>query len=71
MGDGQVTIPNPLTQAAMDLPEEKKSIVLGSSAEKKRQLVRDSSRPRIQISISDPFSRLQYVMDADTPKVSL
>ncbi|KAL5496330.1 hypothetical protein EMCRGX_G012589 [Ephydatia muelleri] len=54
--------------AAMDLPEEKKSIVLGSSAEKKRQLVRDSSRPRIQMSISDPFSRLQYVMDADTPK---
>ena len=55
----------------MDLSEEKKSIVLGSSTDKKRQLVRDSSRPRIQTPILDSFSRLQYVMDADTPKVSL
>lgn len=54
--------------AAMDLSEEKKSIVLGSSTDKKRQLVRDSSRPRIQTPILDSFSRLQYVMDADTPK---
>ena len=70
-GVGKAGYINPLcTQAAMDLPEEKKLIVLGSSAEKKRQLVRDSSRPRIQVPISDSFIRLQHVMDADSAKVS-
>lgn len=52
----------------MDLPDDKKQVVLESSDDKKWQMVRDNTRRRYQHPPSEYLSKLGHVMEADTAR---
>jgi hypothetical protein len=54
----------------MDLPDDKRQVVMDSSNEKKWQVVRDNTRRRRQVPPCEYLSKLRFVMDADGPKKS-
>ena len=59
----------PSIQATMDLPDDKKQAVLGSSDEKKRLLLRDHHKQLQEVPIKFYLSKFAYVTEADTMKV--
>ena len=52
----------------MDLPDDKKQVVMQSSEDKKWQMVRDNTRRRYQHPPSEYLSKLYHVMAADSPR---
>ena len=50
----------------MDLPNDKKRVVLQSSDDKKWQMVRDNTRRRYQHPPSEYLSKMGHVMEADS-----
>lgn len=57
-------------QASMDLPDDKKQVVLNSSEEKKRLMVRDHRR-QTNHTLPPKFyiAKFAHVLEADNPKV--
>ena len=53
----------------MDLPDEKRQVVLGSSDEKKLMLLRDHNKQTHQLPPKFYLAKFAHVMDADSPKV--
>lgn len=53
----------------MDLPDDKRQAVLGSSDEKKLMLLKDHHRQNNQMPPKFYLSKFAHVMDAESPKV--
>ena len=53
------------SQDAMDLPDDKRQVVIQTSEEKKWQMVRDNTRRRRNIPPQDYISKLKMVMELD------
>ena len=54
----------------MDLPDDKRQVVMDSPDEKKWQVVRDNTRRRRQVPPGEYLSKLRFVMEADSVKKS-
>ena len=54
----------------MDLPDDKRQVVMDSSEDKKWQVVRDNTRRRRQVPPCEYLTKLKFVMEADGPKKS-
>lgn len=52
----------------MDLPDDKKQAVLGSSDEKKRLMLRDHNKQLQAVPTKFYLSKFAYVLEADTIK---
>ena len=59
--------PHTLTpsQDAMDLPDDKRQVVMGSPEDKKWQMIRDNTRRRRQVPPHHYISKLRPMMDSD------
>ncbi len=53
------------TQESMDLPNDKRQVVMGSSEEKKWQMVRDFTRRRRQVPPHEYLNKLRQVTEGD------